>query len=41
MAAARRELGARKYFWLSIGMQMSVAYVVTFVVYQVGRLFVG
>ena len=41
MTAARRELNSRKYFWLSIGMQLSVAYVVSLVVYQVGRLFVG
>ena len=41
MAAARRELHSRKYFWLSIGMQLSVAYVVSLIVYQVGRLFVG
>ena len=41
MAAARRELGSRKYFWLSFGMQMGVAYGVTLIIYQVGRLFVG
>lgn len=40
MAAARRELGERKYFWLSIGMQMAVAYGVTFLVCQLGRLLV-
>lgn len=41
MAAARRELNSRKYFWLSIGMQLFVAYTVSLLVYQVGRLFVG
>ena len=39
MAAIRRELGSRKHLWMSIGIQMGTAYVVSLIVYQIGRLF--
>ena len=39
MAAIRRELGSAKYLWLSIGIQVGTAYLVSLLVYQVGRLF--
>ena len=41
LAAIRREMGSRKYTWLCIGMQLTVAYAAALIVYQVGRLFVG
>ncbi len=39
MAAIRRETGKRKYLWMSIGIQVGAAYVVSLIVYQIGRLF--
>lgn len=39
MASIRREVGKAKYLWLSIGIQVGVAYLVSLIVYQVGRLF--
>ena len=39
IAAIRREMGSAKYTWLSIGIQVGVAYVVSLLVYQIGRLF--
>ena len=41
LAAAKRELQSWKYFILTICMQLGVAYAVSLLVYQVGRLFVG
>lgn len=41
MAAARRELQSRKYFLLSLAIQMGTAYGVSLLVYQVGRLIIG
>lgn len=38
LAAMKRELGSAKYLVFSCMMQLGVAYAVTFVVYQVGRL---
>ena len=40
LAAARRELRSRKYFWMTIGIQLGTAYAVSLLVYQIGRLFV-
>ena len=39
IAAIRRELGSRRYTWLSVVIQVGTAYVVSLIVYQVGRLF--
>ena len=39
LAAARRELNSRKYFIMSILIQLGAAYTVSLIVYQVGRLF--
>ncbi len=39
MAAIRRELGSAKYMALSIAIQVGAAYVVSLLVYQIGRLF--
>ena len=40
LAAARRELRSRKYFWMTIGIQLGTAYAVSLLIYQIGRLFV-
>ncbi len=39
LAAMRRELNSRKYFLLGLFMQLGVAWIVTFIVYNIGRLF--
>ena len=39
LAAAKRELRSTKYFIMTICIQLGVAYVVTLLVYQIGRLF--
>ena len=41
LAAARRELRSAKYFAMTVCIQLGVAYGVTFLVYQIGRLIVG
>ena len=41
LAAAKRELHSTKYFVMTICIQLGVAYGVTLLVYQIGRLFVG
>ena len=41
LAAAKRELRSTKYFIMTICIQLGVAYVVTLLVYQIGRLFVA
>ncbi len=41
LAAAKRELQSWKYFFLSIAIQMGSAYVVSMLVYQIGRIFIG
>ena len=38
LAAMRRELNSRKYFIMGIAMQLGVAWIVTFIVYNIGRL---
>ena len=38
LAAMRRELNSRKYFIMGIIMQLGVAWIVTFIVYNIGRL---
>ena len=40
-AAARRELNSRKYFIMSICIQLGAAYGVSLLVYQLGRLLIG
>lgn len=39
MAAIAREMGSRKHTWISILLQLAVAYVAALIVYQVGGLF--
>ena len=41
LAAARRELNSRKYFIMSICIQLGAAYGVSLLVYQLGRLLIG
>lgn len=41
IAAIHREMNSRKYTLMAIGLQLGVAYVVSLLVYQLGRLFVG
>ena len=41
MGAMRREMNSRKWFWFAIGYQTALAYAVSFVVYNVGAIFVG
>ena len=37
----RREMGSLKWGLASAGMQISIAYIVSFLVYQIGSLFIG
>ena len=41
LAAAKRELHSTKYFLLTIAIQLTAAYAVSALIYQVGRLFLG
>ena len=41
LAAAKRELQSWKYFILTVCIQMGTAYVISMLVYQIGRLIVG
>ncbi|GHV02732.1 ferrous iron transport protein B [Clostridia bacterium] len=39
MGAIRREMNSRKWFWLAIGYQCALAYIVSLCIYQFGMLF--
>ena len=41
IGAIKREMNSRKWTWAAIGYQCGFAYVVSFVVYQLGKLFTG
>ena len=41
IGAIKREMNSRKWTWFAIGYQCGFAYVVSFIVWQLGRLFVG
>lgn len=41
MAAIRREMNSAKWFWIAIGYQTGLAYLVSMVVYQLGVFFAG
>ena len=41
IGAIKREMNSRKWTWAAIGYQCGFAYVVSFVVYQLGNLFTG
>jgi ferrous iron transport protein B len=41
IGAIRREMNNAKWFWMAIGYQCGYAYIVSLVVYQVGRLVAG
>ncbi|NLF26417.1 MAG: ferrous iron transport protein B, partial [Clostridiales bacterium] len=41
IGAIRREMNSAKWTWLAIGYQTLFAYLVAFVVYQIGRMFAG
>ncbi len=41
IGAIKREMNSRKWTWFAIGYQCCFAYVVAFIVWQIGRLFAG
>jgi len=41
IGAIKREMNNRKWTWAAIGWQCGLAYVVSFVVYQLGSMFGG
>ena len=41
MGAIKREMNNIKWFWFAIGYQCVFAYVIAFMVYQIGSIFVG
>lgn len=41
MGAIKREMNSRKWFWIAIGYQCGLAWLVGLVIYQVGGLFMG
>ncbi len=41
IGAIKREMNSRKWTWFAIGYQCGFAYVVSFIVWQLGRLFAG
>jgi ferrous iron transport protein B len=41
IGAIKREMNSTKWTWAAIGYQCGLAYVVSFVVYQLGSLFAG
>ena len=41
IGAIKREMNSRKWTWFAIGYQCCFAYVVAFIVWQLGRLFAG
>ncbi len=41
IGAIKREMNSRKWTWFAIGYQCTFAYVVAFIVWQLGRLFAG
>lgn len=41
MGAIKREMNNRKWFWFAIGYQCAFAYVVAFMIYQIGSAFTG
>ena len=41
MGAIKREMNSQKWFWIAIGYQTLLAYVVSLCIYQIGNLFIG
>jgi ferrous iron transport protein B len=41
MGAIKREMNSAKWFWIAIGYQCSLAYVVSLAIYQIGAAFTG
>ena len=41
MGAIKREMNSRKWFWIAVGYQCGFAYLVSLVVYRLGKLFNG
>ena len=41
MGAIKREMNSRRWFWIAIGYQCAIAYIVALCVYQLGMLFTG
>lgn len=38
MGAIKREMNSRKWFWFAIGYQSVIAYIVSFIIYQIGTI---
>ena len=41
MGAIKREMNSRRWFWVAIGYQCAIAYIVSLCIYQLGMLFSG
>ena len=41
MGAIKREMNSAKWFWIAIGYQCGLAYVVSLAIYQIGAAFTG
>ena len=41
MGAIKREMNSTKWFWFAIGYECGFAYIISFIVNQIGKIFTG